>query len=661
MDDRLVRSKSVTFTGTPGTSWAVNFDEVGALDNTHLLVLIVAVGQTPTITTPAGWTRASATTPIFAIQGDGAINGVTVITTSASEVTLTLLAFSGFVSATSLARQVSGWSSVAASTAQTLTPAWEGSYGVVIQAIEANESIAGATWTGLPYFSQANPEVNTARLRSVRQEWIGGWGVSGAQTVLQFAAPVTVRRPMYALYQLVEVNHPTGLPAESGPLVAWGYNEGAGDYSSSRGLSNVDMRALRNPWTASGHYQSAASGDIAQPPSVFAALDPGRGSTAPDKIVSQGTTILQTFTAMAWLYVEAYPPSGTQNLNSALTSSAMQVLFGVRTDGTLTPIGALASASVLPIGQWTHVAFTIDGPTNVGKLYINGTEVASNSTVTTIMGGYIQVGGLWNRAGIYNVGQRFQGRVDDVRIFDTVLNASQITGWMNTPVTNSTIHPLDGTVPVTTDATGSVSLVGEAEGTVPVLSTVAGDITGIEALGGTVPVTSASEGDIGIARDLAGTVPVTSAVVGTILALRAVEGSVPVLTAASGDIIARLTLGGTVSVLSDAEGTPRSIQVFAGTVPVTVGVEGDLSARVTMLGTVAIISDTEGDIVVHVSLKGTVVVLSTVSGDIEAPPQPWVGPLTLVGYAPRYGLCGEVMNLDLIGEVPHLRLEGSYE
>ncbi len=658
MDDRLVRSKSVTFTGVPGTSWSVAFDEVGALDNTHLLVLIVALSSTTaTITTPAGWSRASATTPIFAIQGDGAINGVTVMTTSVSEVTLTLLAFEGFVSATSLARQVNGWSASAASTAQTITPGWIGSYGVVIQAVEAAESMTGATWSTLGFYAWSNGEANTARMRSVRQEWNAAQGISGPDTVVQFAAPVTTRRAMYALYPLTEVNHTAAAPPEVGPLVAWGFNEGSGDYSASRGSTAVDMKALQNPWTPDGHYGAGSKCDPALVPSVFGAIDPARASTAPDKIVAQGATLLQTFTVMAWMYVEAYPVT----FNMVAVATTTTAIFGVTTTGQMTPIGAMTSPYTFPIGAWTHVAFTLDGPTNVGRFYINGVELVSNSTLTTLLGAQMQVNGLWQRASLYGLGQAFLGRVDDVRVFDTVLTASQITDWMNTPVTNSTTHDLDGEVPVLSEASGEVALIGGVDGEVEVVSNTEGDLSYVATLVGTAPVLSGSQGWILRALGLEGLVPILSGSSGTIHALRHVEGEVPVLTEASGEIAARLGAVGTVSVLSGASGTPRSIQVFEGTVPILVQTEGAISSRERLWGTVAVISDTEGDIVVHVGLRGTVVVLSQTWGHIQAPRQPVTGPLTLIPSAPRYGLCGEVVNLDLIGDVRRLTLEGSYE
>jgi len=76
-----------------------------------------------------------------------------------------------------------------------------------------------------------------------------------------------------------------------------------------------------------------------------------------------------------------------------------------------------------PLNQWTHLAFTLKDGT--GRLYRNGQLVSSTpglgSAVST--GGALRIGGntIWSDEG-------FIGLIDDVRVWDVALPASDIAG-----------------------------------------------------------------------------------------------------------------------------------------------------------------------------------------------------------------------------------------
>jgi hypothetical protein len=84
--------------------------------------------------------------------------------------------------------------------------------------------------------------------------------------------------------------------------------------------------------------------------------------------------------------------------------------------------------SALPLDTWSFLAATWDGTT--ARLYVNGTEVASRAVGGTIastadpltMGG----NGVW--------GEWFQGQLDNVRLYNRALSASEVQGDMTTPV-----------------------------------------------------------------------------------------------------------------------------------------------------------------------------------------------------------------------------------
>ena len=82
----------------------------------------------------------------------------------------------------------------------------------------------------------------------------------------------------------------------------------------------------------------------------------------------------------------------------------------------------------LPINQWTHLAVTYDA--KVLRLYVNGVEVSSKSWVGTIKTSTnpLQIGGDTD----YDL--HFKGLIDEVRIYNRALTASEIVADMNTPL-----------------------------------------------------------------------------------------------------------------------------------------------------------------------------------------------------------------------------------
>lgn len=84
---------------------------------------------------------------------------------------------------------------------------------------------------------------------------------------------------------------------------------------------------------------------------------------------------------------------------------------------------------IAPIGTWIHVAVTRT-TAGVSQIFIDGVSVVSGN------GGAMNFGAGSYEVGCYDSGtsNQFPGLVDELRLFDTALNAAQITTWMNTPV-----------------------------------------------------------------------------------------------------------------------------------------------------------------------------------------------------------------------------------
>ena len=95
--------------------------------------------------------------------------------------------------------------------------------------------------------------------------------------------------------------------------------------------------------------------------------------------------------------------------------------------------GTFSSSTVygtapLPVNTWSHIALTYDKVTL--RLYVNGTQVGSLAASANIAtsANPLQIGG----DSIY--GQYFNGRIDEVRIYNRALSASEVQTDMNTPV-----------------------------------------------------------------------------------------------------------------------------------------------------------------------------------------------------------------------------------
>jgi len=91
----------------------------------------------------------------------------------------------------------------------------------------------------------------------------------------------------------------------------------------------------------------------------------------------------------------------------------------------------LSAGPWLLANQWTHLAATYDGSTQ--RLYVSGHNVASRAQSGSIevSNGALRIGGnsLW--------GEFFQGRIDEVRVYNRALSATEVNTDMNGPIASS--------------------------------------------------------------------------------------------------------------------------------------------------------------------------------------------------------------------------------
>jgi glucose/arabinose dehydrogenase/chitodextrinase len=208
-------------------------------------------------------------------------------------------------------------------------------------------------------------------------------------------------------------------PQQPGLVAAYAFDEGSETTVDDLSTFGNDGSIIGAAWTASGHTGNAL---------IFDGID--------DQVVVPDASSLDLTTGMtleAWVY-----PTSALSGGRALVQKQVDAYFlngntssdrpGVGGTFAGTCCTVLSGTSALPVNQWTHVAGTYDGATL--RLYVNGTSVASQAIT-----GSLEVNALPLRIGGNTHGNEFfPGRIDDVRIYDRALSASEIQADMVTPV-----------------------------------------------------------------------------------------------------------------------------------------------------------------------------------------------------------------------------------
>jgi methionine-rich copper-binding protein CopC len=253
-------------------------------------------------------------------------------------------------------------------------------------------------------------------------------------------------------------------PSTTGQVGVWALNE-------TDGTAAADAAGADNPGTVSG--------------AVFGAGKFGNALTfdgVNDWVTVNDANVLDLTTGMtlaAWVRPTAVTDWSTV-LFKERGSELSYVLYAA--DGANQPPSvyirlssgqeiAVRGNSPLPLNAWSHLAATYDGSSL--KLYVNGAEVgtAAVSGNIVVSTGALRIGGnnLW--------GEFLKGQIDEVRVYNRALAASEIGYDMstpagvqnpqteNTPPSGSIASPqagatVSGTVTVTASATDNIVVAG---------------------------------------------------------------------------------------------------------------------------------------------------------------------------------------------------------
>jgi hypothetical protein len=136
-------------------------------------------------------------------------------------------------------------------------------------------------------------------------------------------------------------------------------------------------------------------------------------------------------TLQAWIY-PAQPQTAWRDVITRETSGG-ESAFSLPAASAAAPAGegwVVKEKVKLAPGRWAHLATTYDG--RVQRLYVNGALVAVRPLPRTKVGepGALHVGGspVW--------GDRFKGKIDEVRVYNRALTTEEIRVDMTRPVTS---------------------------------------------------------------------------------------------------------------------------------------------------------------------------------------------------------------------------------
>ncbi len=201
-----------------------------------------------------------------------------------------------------------------------------------------------------------------------------------------------------------------------GLVAAYGFNEGAGtQVTDSSGFTN-NGSIVGATWSTSGHTGSALSFN---------------GTNASVSIPDSNSLDLTSgMTLEAWVR----PTAGTGWRTVVLKEAGSNLSYALyAANGASRPVGwinnpadfSVTGTAAVALNTWTHLAVTYDGSSF--RLYTNGVLVRTTSNVTAIRPStnVLRIGGnaIW--------GEYFQGLIDDVRVYNRALTASEIQTDMN--------------------------------------------------------------------------------------------------------------------------------------------------------------------------------------------------------------------------------------
>jgi hypothetical protein len=208
--------------------------------------------------------------------------------------------------------------------------------------------------------------------------------------------------------------------AAAGLVAAYAFDEGSGTVAADASGNGNTGTLAGVAWTAAGRNGAAVSFDGA-----------GGAITVAN---SPGITLTGGFTVSAWVnpaalngYQTILIKETTGNGSYFLQTLGNEVDSGIF-DGTAFREHVTTGANLAP-GTWYYLAGVFDDVNNTFTIYLNGTPILSEAETSSML-----VNNQDLVFGQSHVGERWNGIVDDLRIYDSVLSQAEIEIDMITPV-----------------------------------------------------------------------------------------------------------------------------------------------------------------------------------------------------------------------------------
>ena len=220
----------------------------------------------------------------------------------------------------------------------------------------------------------------------------------------------------------------TTLSTISGLVAAYSFDEGAGTVVNDLSGNGNTGTLVNATWSSSGKFGSALSFNGTNSRVTI--------NDSPSLHLSNAMTleawVNPTVVTSAWR--DVIYKGGNDNYLIEGTTNHSAVPGGGATIGT-TDLITFGTAP-LTVGTWTHLAVTYDG--SLVRFYVNGVQISSSGITGAILGSnsQLQIGG----DSVF--GQFFAGLIDEVRIYNVALSATQVQADMLIPVGGGGSSPL---------------------------------------------------------------------------------------------------------------------------------------------------------------------------------------------------------------------------
>jgi len=287
---------------------------------------------------------------------------------------------------------------------------WTGETNNLILYVNGSSVATGSTWNGTYYHSNAGCRIGSKSGPSfyfngkIDQTRIFQKYLSSSEVSTLYAETVETVESLDPLSE--DTTDTLQVLGDSSCIATYRFENDETDLS---GNYNGTGTAIQY---AAGRYGQAASFN-------------GSGSIVDVSSISSFPSGNASRTISFWMYSDSYANGGILAYGTASSNQAFAFYIS---SSQLIMTFYLVNANInyaLSTGQWYHVVATHDGTTF--KAYINGSQEYSDTRTLNTGTTAFRIGGVpWN-----NGGEFFNGKIDQVRVFNKALSASEVTTLYN--------------------------------------------------------------------------------------------------------------------------------------------------------------------------------------------------------------------------------------